>query len=155
MTGPSIPSRAATIAAYLYSVGAAYPDTWATAIATLTNEADQEVSMTSDTRTLDPEWAAPGPSLYKTMLDEAHRDALDDLALLITDLLAPAVRKEAFSRLYAAMSRLYVRGVAEGYSQAARAFDSRPDDKSGTVPYATCRAEEPDADAFAQNQGPT
>jgi hypothetical protein len=77
----------------------------------------------ADERTLEPEWSAPGPSVYKTLMDEAHRDNLDELAVLLTDLIAPAAQKEAMSRLYGAMSRLYVRGVAEGYSQAARAFD--------------------------------
>jgi hypothetical protein len=82
-----------------------------------------------DTRTLDPEWAAPGPSVYKTLLEDALRDALDELTPLLNDLLAPSVRGEALSRLQASFSRAYCRGIVEGYSQAARAFDSRPDDK--------------------------
>jgi hypothetical protein len=88
----------------------------------------------TDTRTLDPEWAAPGPTVYKTLLDEMHRDALTELTPLLNDLLGERVRGEALSRLQASLGRAYCRGIVEGYSQAARAFDSRPDDKSGNTP---------------------
>jgi hypothetical protein len=72
---------------------------------------------------LQPEWAAPGPTLYKTIMEEALADSVD--FSMLVQFVPEACRAEFAAAADTAMKRLYVRGVASGYEQAVMRFDAR------------------------------
>jgi len=72
-----------------------------------------------------PKWMAPGPTIYRSLMEDALREVLVDGGERLMELVPPVVRGEFMRELHGRLGRVYVRGVTEGYSQAGRAFDDR------------------------------
>jgi hypothetical protein len=81
--------------------------------------------------------AAKGPTVYRTLMEEAFKDArsAENLSLrpgnldeLLADNVPPALLESVKATVSGALYQVYQRGLQHGYQQAAEAFDNRNGD---------------------------